>query len=907
LLCQTPAVHGGAALGVARPVGRAAEIEAAQLLLGCDPPAHLRVVAGPGMGASSFAHHVAASTGRPVHRVRADPASRSLAMGALAPLVSSPAEPLGTGPDVLVRAVARLLPEPARPPVVVVDGGEHLDDVSALVLAHAADAGATLVLTSARDASLPPALAALWRTAAGDEVALGPIDDAAVARLAADVLGNPVDPALVRALTRLVGGAPAAIVDVLDHARRDGSVVRVGSVWRLAGALMLPASARARAEALLDLLPPDERGAVDMLALAGVLPRPALERVVEPGALDSLDARGLIEHLPHDRVRLGDPLVRAARLDRLPAGTRRRLAQALRPALAGGAEPDVLLDAVLGLHAAEPLETSTVVDAARNAIRQGEADLAELVCRHGLGEGGPVEVAILLGEVLTMLGRSQQAEQLLAGLPVSRADDCALLAQTRVVNLAYHLDDVDGALALIDRTLEDLSGTAWSAEITGLRGVITAMLGHPREALRIVEPFLAAGKGRQFCQAATAAGPALVVLGRCLDAAELATRSYQERLQLGEQPLLAPAALHGLIRSFGLAEAGLFEEADAICAAVMAGAVRLNDREGQMWAGIMHGRSLLDQGRFDEAQATFEAAATAATDVSLIPHLGWARGGALLAAAQMGDVVATRHALHALEACPTTRLVMMAPDVLRARAWAAVVRGDLRAATDTLLDAAALADDSGEPGLAVLALYDLVRIGCAEHVDRLVGCAGAVQGDLAAARAQHGAALAAAEPTGLVAASERLEGLGALVLAAEAATHAAWTYRRSGQAGDADRMHARAARLRARRPLARTPALDLQPGAAYLTAREREVAALAAAGASSKEIAARLTISVRTVDNLLQRVYRKLGVRGRADLQRGEHARPPGLTAAFDGSVPRPRAAPASEDVLRPAARGRRR
>jgi DNA-binding CsgD family transcriptional regulator len=51
-----------------------------------------------------------------------------------------------------------------------------------------------------------------------------------------------------------------------------------------------------------------------------------------------------------------------------------------------------------------------------------------------------------------------------------------------------------------------------------------------------------------------------------------------------------------------------------------------------------------------------------------------------------------------------------------------------------------------------------------------------------------------------------------------------------------------------------------------LTAREREIAMLAAARLSSREIAERLFLSVRTVNNHLQRVYTKLGVNSRVAL-----------------------------------------
>ena len=55
---------------------------------------------------------------------------------------------------------------------------------------------------------------------------------------------------------------------------------------------------------------------------------------------------------------------------------------------------------------------------------------------------------------------------------------------------------------------------------------------------------------------------------------------------------------------------------------------------------------------------------------------------------------------------------------------------------------------------------------------------------------------------------------------------------------------------------------------AELTPAERETALLAATGRSSKDIAADLVLSVRTVENRLQRVYEKLGVSSRTELSR---------------------------------------
>jgi len=66
---------------------------------------------------------------------------------------------------------------------------------------------------------------------------------------------------------------------------------------------------------------------------------------------------------------------------------------------------------------------------------------------------------------------------------------------------------------------------------------------------------------------------------------------------------------------------------------------------------------------------------------------------------------------------------------------------------------------------------------------------------------------------------------------------------------------------------ARTPALVLpEDELSPLSRRELEVADLAATGLSSEEIAGRLFLSVRTVDNHLQHVYQKLGIASRQEL-----------------------------------------
>ncbi len=65
---------------------------------------------------------------------------------------------------------------------------------------------------------------------------------------------------------------------------------------------------------------------------------------------------------------------------------------------------------------------------------------------------------------------------------------------------------------------------------------------------------------------------------------------------------------------------------------------------------------------------------------------------------------------------------------------------------------------------------------------------------------------------------------------------------------------------------ARTPALAIAARPLPLTAREREIAVLAARGLANKTIAERLSVSVRTVEGHLYRAGLKLGISERAAL-----------------------------------------
>jgi DNA-binding CsgD family transcriptional regulator len=210
----------------------------------------------------------------------------------------------------------------------------------------------------------------------------------------------------------------------------------------------------------------------------------------------------------------------------------------------------------------------------------------------------------------------------------------------------------------------------------------------------------------------------------------------------------------------------------------------------------------------------------------------------------------------------------LGPEVLRARAWTEVAGDDVAAGRMRLHEAAVMATESGAYAFESAALHDLARLGLAGEVaPRLRELTEAVEGVVAQARATHAEALAARDAVGLDSASQTFQDCGALLLGADAAADAAVAWRQSGEPRRAVRAEQRAAGLAARCEGARTPSLaTAAPARASLTSRELEIARLAAAGLANKEIAARLYLSHRTVENQLHAAYEKLGVEGRAAL-----------------------------------------
>jgi DNA-binding CsgD family transcriptional regulator len=164
---------------------------------------------------------------------------------------------------------------------------------------------------------------------------------------------------------------------------------------------------------------------------------------------------------------------------------------------------------------------------------------------------------------------------------------------------------------------------------------------------------------------------------------------------------------------------------------------------------------------------------------------------------------------------------------------------------------------------AALLYHDAVRLGgaglAADHLSRISSMTTAPLVEL---MSRHACAAAAEDAQALTGIAEEFVARGSPLLGAEALAQASMFSRATG----ADRARAlmRASNLAERCPGAATPLM--RKIASPLSEREQDVARAVARGATSRDVAGLLSLSVRTVDNHLASIYRKLELSGRDEI-----------------------------------------
>jgi DNA-binding CsgD family transcriptional regulator len=861
-------------------VGRVAELQALHRGLLAGTGALL--VGSAGTGKSRLAQallQLAADSGRGTATVRATEASAALRLGAFAPLVSDAVARAGSEVELLLGAADAVGAAVGPEGVLVVDDVHLLDDVSLALVQHLAAGDDVVVIATARSATPgfePVAgVTALWKDGLLARIEIGALDEATTEAMAEALLCGPLDGASGRRLFELSLGNPLYVRELVLGAMDDGGLRATSGVWRLAEDF----HASSRLHELLALrtgsLPDAERDALDLLAIAGWLPLDLLTRLVDDDSVDALAGRGLLTvatEATSPVARLVHPLYGEGLRSQLGPVADRKLRRRLADALeAEGADDDesVLRLAMWRLDGGGHVAPETMVRAAVLAQRRYDEALALRLAEAARAVGRFPRADQVAGAALVALGRHAESEQpLLEAIDHAPDDHQRGLAASQLgAALFMVLARPDDALEVLEKAKASIVDEAWLAELDAQIANIDGLRGRVREALARVAPSLHAEDPRVLIAASVAAGPSLTVAGRAADALELADRAMAGPTPAGQRDTLADIFVQRCSKAFALGELGRLAEAEELATGSYQAAAGVGSVSGMAWGSMLLGRTALLRGHLRTASAAFNEGAALFADANETGIVRWCLAGVSLTAAWRGRVEEAEAALVALDAVGPTEVRMMDIEIERARAWSAAAAGDETGARQQLLDAALTQAELGAHGMSLAALHDLARLdGGKDALDAVTDAHRSVQGQLAAARLRAIEAAAGGQATELADAGDAFVRLGSDLYAAESFAAAAAASRRAGSPRQADRWDAAAARAAERCEGAATVLLRSRGPATSLTRREREVAALAAAGRSNREIAQTLGVSLRTAENHLQRAYLKLGVSRRDEL-----------------------------------------
>lgn len=798
-----------------------------------------------------------------VLRASANVASSGLPFGGLAAMLP-PDPPATLSPAGLLRwAVDGLLAEAGdRRAVLAVDDAHLLDAPSAALVHLLVREGAALLGTLRTTERVPAPVSALWTEGLVEHAELAPLTAGESRELLTAMLGGAVETGSAQRLIKLAGGNPLLLRELVLAARTGGEMTRAYGVWRWTGRTVLAPSLADLVDARITGLAPAVRDVVELVAFGEPIGLSLLLATADPADIEAAEERGLIRIGTDGKrrdARLAHPLYGEVVRRQCPVTRSRRLLSTLADLVerAGARRRDDLLRvAVWRLGSGTAQAGGLLLAAAGQAFERFDLELAERLAGAAADAGAGERAAELLATTLLFADRPEDALKVLDG--AGRSDRLRTARATVVFFGLGRPDAVDGLLAPAADPGEEARMRGVEAlirlqlkEIDPARALAHSVLGRPaagaqaRALATCVLSFLAAAGGDPETSA------------RLLKAAEPGPPGWRAE---------TPALLYAMTMAFGTRVSTALDLAalDEMLAAEFAGLARTGGFGfGSGWVSLLQAQAAWLRGRTTEALQAGEQACAALATHRL--YDGNAHAARAHAAALCGEAELATESLAVAEQSGGAAESLFYPWRYHARVWTTAGTGDVAGAVRLLQALTVRLQADGFAGHELLALYDMVRLGRPDlAVERMRAILATVPGGRAAALLlRHAVAAGAAEPEALFAVARELAVHGYLVFAAEAAATSVRLFR-SARDPRALAASTLLADVLAKCDLVRTPALlALQPA---LTSRERQVAELAADGVRSREIADRLYLSPRTVENHLQRVYAKLGVNGRVEL-----------------------------------------
>ncbi len=777
---------------------------------------------------------------------------------------------------VVVDALVGPAPDPSSPeprPVIVVDELDTVDDGTSAVLHHAVTAGRARLLATVRAEAEADASLAWWRDIVA-RVELPALDRDASDELVERLAGGPGDAATRERLWLLARGHPGWLVAAVGATRAAGAWVREAGLWCLTGDLSATVDPEVLAQ--VDALPAEVRTVLEALALADHLPLDDAEALGGSGPLAEAERRGLVrvdegkdgELWCAVASRLVGSALGATRDQAHATASWRRLADVLSRSRSEAEETALTRGlALVGAGWADPPRDVTDRDALVRGAEAGFvltrwedcAALAERAWRAGGGDRALTMLTIALGH----LGDPKAIAALTDDLDGLDLDDDAIVSHSDSIAVSqFHANDPDQAYETAERAREAAPDERPSIDVFEAR--LRSFGGDQATARALVEPWV----DHPDVQIDIEARIVVASVDMNEGATQAAIDEFDRVFAMASASPVVHVSAVGiafLFRLGALADAGRLEEAIDGALAVERATASGGDPASHGWLALHLGRAHLRAGRARTAARWF---GEAVSDLRRVHRPGWLAhpsAGLVAAHAALGDLVAAREAHAAWAELPDHAVKVFRPEELRYVAWLDAAEG--RPVGPRLREAIGLARDAGVVPYEAAAWHDLSRLGDAddrvEAADGLADAATRTDSRLVATHARRARALVDGDVGGLAVAAAAYESMGAGFDAIEAWAEIA---RQAGDERQAAEARRRVGDLAAGGEGLHTPALGEVDAHPVLTDREAEIAAMVVAGASRQDIADHLVVSVRTIDSHLQRVYRKLGVRGRDGL-----------------------------------------
>jgi DNA-binding CsgD family transcriptional regulator/tetratricopeptide (TPR) repeat protein len=793
--------------------------------------------------------------------------ARAIPFGAIAHLLPKGADP-GSPVALFAQFVEHYLADEERI-VVFIDDLHLLDATSWVLIGQLLDSGRAFLIGTLRTGPFPGGPATTSARADQCRIDLVEFSLDMVHSLLHRVLGGPVEPGMAVQLHQVSGGVLLFLRELVQGAMATGALIGDGGMWRLTGPPMGTPRLDEVIERHLSAVSDDDRQVLEVISLCA----PMGTHGLDPAALSRLERAKLIHIQAEQRrvtVSIAHPLYGEILRSKIPQHVRQGILTDHARRIQGTGmrrREDRLQVTMCLLNATGTAAPDLLVQAARQArfARDFESmlHLSSALARTDRGAGP----RMLRGEALYELGRFDEADTELREAASAAADDDEYLMATllHTQSLAWGAARMNEAIVVNQAAWERLTARGARDALTVDRTAIFVHIGDVGRALPLLPSLANITDPRTRVMSLPPRAVALVDSGRVGEALEVTRDAYAEHARIPAVTAAAHPALQHAARVYALVESGQVADARQLGERAYREAAADKALIAQLWIAIEIGRTELVSGMMACARTWFTTAATLATDHGFRSASWAAFAGLALAAAGMGDLPLLDEAWRQCrDLSPEGE---RRADVAAVPGWRLAARGRLREAREALGHAVDLARETGSLITEARLLTDIARLGDPSGARRrLAELATQTDGALTSVRATFADALSARNPGRLEEVARRLEAMGVLLLAAEARTRAAELYTSERGVRKAKAALQRARQLAATCEGASTAVLSFATDEAPLTAREREIAILAMQGLSSKELAEQLVLSVRTVDNHLQRIYRKTGIRRRKDL-----------------------------------------